>query len=137
VTIAELLRTSKTVAVVGISDDMTRPSSEVAMQLMRRGFTVIPVNPRFKEWRGLKCYPYVSEIPEEIDIDVVDIFRRSEFTPDTVRDALKRRNKPRCIWLQQGIVNEESRALTERAGVYYVEDLCTAVEAALNRVTVH
>lgn len=136
-TIAELLRSSKTVAVVGISDDMTRPSSEVAMQLMRRGFTVIPVNPRLKEWNGLKCYAYVADIPEEIDIDIVDVFRRSEFTPDTVRDALKRRNKPRCIWLQQGIVNEESKALAERAGVYFVEDLCTAVEAALNRVTIH
>lgn len=135
-TIPDLLRTSKTIAVVGISDDPTRPSAEVAAQLMRRGFTIIPVNPRLKEWRGITAYPYVSQIPEDITIDIVDIFRRSEFTPDTVRDVLKRKNLPRCIWLQQDIVNAEARRLSEDAGVFYVEDRCTAVDAALARVQV-
>ncbi|MDP4200867.1 MAG: CoA-binding protein [Bacteroidota bacterium] len=135
-TIPELLHTSKTIAIVGISDDLTRPSSEVAGALMRRGFTIIPVNPRLKEWHGIPAYPYVSQIPEDIAIDIVDIFRRSEFTPDTVRDVLKRRNKPRCIWLQQEIVNAESRKLAEDAGIFYVEDRCTAVDAALARVKV-
>ncbi len=135
-TIPDLLRSSKTIAVVGISNEPDRPSSDVSEQLMRRGFTIIPVNPRLKEWHGIPAYPYVSSIPEDISIDIVDIFRRSEFTPDTVRDILKRKNKPRCIWLQQDIINDEARKLSEDAGVFYVEDRCTAVEAALARVTV-
>lgn len=135
-TIPDLLRTSRTIAVVGISDDPSRPSAEVAAQLMRRGFTIIPVNPRLNEWRGIPAYPYVSQIPEDVVIDIVDVFRRSEFTPDTVRDVLKRKNLPRCIWLQQDIVNAEARRLSEDAGIFYVEDRCTAVDAALARVQV-
>jgi len=136
VTIPELLRSSRVIAVVGISHDPGRPSSEVAVQLMRRGYTIIPVNPRLKEWQGIQAYPYVSAIPEDIGIDIVDIFRKTEATPDTVRDVLKRRNKPRCIWLQQDIINAEARQLTERAGIYYVENRCTAVDAALARVKI-
>ena len=135
-TVQEILRTSKRIAVVGISDQDDRPSNDVARQLMRRGFEIIPVNPRLKEWNGITAYPYVSSIPENIDIDIVDVFRRSEFTPDTVRDVLKRENKPRCIWLQLGIVNFEARRLSESAGIFYVEDRCTAVDAALGRITV-
>ena len=129
----EIIHTAKTIAVVGISDDHSRPSYSVAKRLMQVGYTIVPVNPRVKEWEGLTCYPYVSSIPETITIDIVDIFRRSEATPDTVRDALKRQNKPRCIWLQAGIVNEEAKRLTEEAGIYYVENRCTAVEYALSR----
>ena len=135
-TVQEILRTSKRIAVVGISDQEDRPSNDVARQLMRRGFEIIPVNPRLKEWNGIKAYPYVSSIPENIDIDIVDVFRRSEFTPDTVRDVLKRKNKPRCVWLQLGIVNSEAKQLTESAGIIYIEDRCTAVDAALGRITV-
>ncbi len=135
-TIPELLHSSKIIAIVGISDDLNRPSAEVAGALIRRGFTIIPVNPRLKEWQGISAYPFVSAIPNNIQIDIVDIFRKSEFTPDTVRDVLRRNAKPRCIWLQQDILNEEARQLTENAGIFYVEDRCTAVDAALNRVTI-
>ncbi|HEY3875950.1 MAG TPA: CoA-binding protein [Candidatus Kapabacteria bacterium] len=131
-TISELLRIAKTIAVVGISDREEQPSNGVARQLLRRGYTIIPVNPRLKAWNGIRAYGYVSEIPEEITIDIVDIFRRSEYTPDTVRDVLKRTAQPRCIWLQSGIVNAEARKLTEAAGIFYVEDRCTAVEVALS-----
>jgi predicted CoA-binding protein len=130
-TISDLLSTSSTIAVVGISDEHDRPSYGVARQLQHRGYTVIPVNPKLKEWEGLTCYRYVSDIPDDITIDIVDVFRRSEFTPDTVRDVLKRKSKPRCIWLQQGIVSDEARKLTEDAGIFFVEDSCTAVEMAL------
>ena len=130
-TIPELLRTSKTIAVVGLSDREVQPSYGVAEQLMRKGYTIIPVNPRLKEWNGIPAYRYVSEIPNDIAIDIVDIFRRPEYTPDTVRDVLKRTTKPRCIWLQSGIINAEARHLTEAAGIFYVEDRCTAVEVAL------
>lgn len=135
-TIQELLQSSKTIAVVGISDDPERPSHDVARQLQRRGYTIIPVNPRLKEWNGIPAYRYVSEIPIEIHVDIVDIFRRSEYTPDTIRDILKRKALPRCIWLQLGIINAEARKLTEVAGIFYVEDRCTAVDAALGRVKI-
>lgn len=130
-TVSDILASSKTIAVVGLSDEPDRPSYGVAKQMQRRGYTIIPVNPRLKEWEGLKSYRYVSDIPEDISIDIVDVFRRSEFTPDTVRDVLKRQSKPRCIWLQQGIINSEARQLTENAGIFFVEDRCTAVEMAV------
>jgi uncharacterized protein len=136
-TIPELLRSSKTIAIVGISHDPGRPSAEVATQLLRRGYSIIPVNPRLKEWNGIPVYPYVSAIPDDIEIDIVDIFRRSEATPDTVRDVLKRKSKPRCIWLQQDIVNAEAKQLTEEAGIFYVEDRCTAIDASLARVQIN
>lgn len=134
--IPELLESSRTIAVVGISDQPDRSSYAVAKQLQRRGYTVIPVNPRLKEWEGLKCYAYVSDIPEDVNIDIVDVFRRSEYTSDTVRDVLKRTAKPRCIWLQLGITSDEARTLTEEAGIFYVEDHCTAVELALRNIHV-
>jgi predicted CoA-binding protein len=130
-TIPELLRSSKTIAIVGISDNPARPSAGVASNLLRRGYTIVPVNPRLKEWNGIPAYPYVSSIPENIEIDIVDIFRKNEATPDVVRDVLKRSTKPRCIWLQQDIISAESRKLAEDAGIFYVENRCTAVDAAL------
>jgi uncharacterized protein len=135
-TIPELLRSSKTIAVVGISDRPDRPANEVPKQLLRRGFTIIPVNPTLKEWNGIPTYPDVSSIPDTVQIDVVDVFRKSETTPDVVRDVLKRNAKPRCIWLQLGIENEEAKKLAEEAGIFYVENHCIGVETALLNVMV-
>ena len=124
----DILKAAKTIAVVGLSDDPSRASCGVADLLKGLGYTIIPVNPRIKDWCGIPAYPYVSAIPEEIDIDIVDVFRRSNDTIDVVKDVLKRGNKPKCIWLQLGITNEESKRLTEEAGIQYVEDMCTAIE---------
>ncbi len=101
---------------------------------MRRGFTIVPVNPALQEWEGIQAYPNVSSIPTNIEIDIVDVFRKSEATPDMVRDVLKRTTKPRCIWLQSGITSEEAKQLTEAAGIFYVEDRCTAVDAAVAQI---
>ena len=128
-TIPELLHSSKSIAVVGLSDDPNKPSFGVAKRLIEKGFRIIPVNPRITEWEGIKAYSYVSEIPGEIDI--VDIFRPSSATPEVVRDVLKRAMKPKAIWLQSGIVNEESKKLTEDAGIFYVEDHCLGVESRI------
>ncbi len=84
----EIIRSARTIAVVGISDKPDRPSNDVARQLQRRGYTIIPVNPAIKEWNGISVYPRVSAIPENIEIDIVDIFRRSEDTPE---------RRPRCL----------------------------------------
>ncbi len=130
-TVPELLHSAKTVAVVGLSDKPDRPSYSVAKRLQTKGFTIIPVNPRLKEWEGLKSYPYVSSIPEDISIDIIDVFRISDATPDVVRDVLKRKSGPRAIWLQSGIINAESRKLAEDAGIFYIEDDCLGVEARI------
>jgi predicted CoA-binding protein len=130
-TIPELLHAAKTVAVVGLSAEPDRPSYGVAKRLQQKGFTIIPVNPRLKEWEGIPAYPYVSAIPDEIQVDIVDVFRVSEATPDVVRDVLKCKAKPMAIWLQSGILNEESRRLTESGGIFYIEDDCIAVEARI------
>jgi uncharacterized protein len=135
-TIPELLRSSKTIAIVGLSDRPEASSNGVARQLVRRGFLVIPVNPRLKEWNGVQAYPNVSSIPDNVEIDIVDIFRRAEETPDIVRDILKRNAKPRAIWLQLGIRNAEAKQLTEQAGIFYVEDRCVGVESALANIKV-
>jgi predicted CoA-binding protein len=132
----DILRTSKTIAVVGISDKPDRPSNDVAHQLRRRGFIIIPVNPSLNEWDGIPAFPNVSSIPNNINIDIVDIFRKSEATPDVVRDVLRRNAKPRCIWLQLGIKNGDAKELSEAAGIFYVEDRCTAVDAALAQVMI-
>lgn len=129
-TIPELLHASKVIAIVGLSDNPDRSSYGVAGFLIeKKGYTIIPVNPNLEDWHGLKAYPTVSAIPEDIQIDIVDVFRRPEYTPDVVRDVLTRKSKPKCIWLQLGIVNEEARRLTEEAGIMFVKDHCTAIES--------
>ena len=125
----DILRSAKTIAVVGLSDDPSRASFGVADLLKRLDYNIIPVNPRIKDWQGIPAYPYVSSIPEDVEIDIVNVFRRSNDTPDVVRDVLKRATKPKCIWLQVGIDHEESKRLTEEAGIVYIADRCTAVEA--------
>jgi predicted CoA-binding protein len=129
-TIEELVLESKTIAVVGISNDPTRSSNSVALRLSRLGFKIIPVNPQLQEWEGHQVYASVQDIPKEITIDIVDVFRRPEFTPDVVRDVIARGEPfPKCIWLQQGILSAEARMLTEDSGIFFIEDACLGVEA--------
>ncbi|HET9137133.1 MAG TPA: CoA-binding protein [Candidatus Kapabacteria bacterium] len=127
-TIPELFEASKTIAVVGLSSDPMRSSYSVAMRMLRNGYTIIPVNPLLSEWEGLKSYPLVSSIPQSIEVDIVDIFRREEFILEIVKDSLTRKPLPMCIWLQQDLRSAESERLCEEHGVFYVEDACLAVD---------
>jgi hypothetical protein len=124
--LTRLFQQSKTVAVVGLSDKLGRPSNGVARFLQRQNFRVVPVNPGLNEVLGEKCYPRVQDIPGEIDI--VDIFRRSQFVPEVVADALTKR--PRCIWMQEGVMNEEAAKAAEAAGIPVVMDRCILKELA-------
>jgi uncharacterized protein len=119
-----LFQESKTVAVVGLSDRPGRASRGVARFLQAQGFRVIPVNPNVTEVLGEKCYPRIEDIPGEIDI--VDIFRKSEFVVEAVTDALTK--KPRCIWMQEGVVNQEAAEMAEAAGIPVVMDRCILKE---------
>jgi len=122
--IAELLASSKTIAVVGLSSKTFRPSFGVSQYLQSAGYRIIPVNPNESSILGEKCYARLEDIPEKIDI--VDIFRRSELVPEVVDAAIQ--IGARAVWMQEGVVNESSAARARRAGLFVVMDLCIAKE---------
>jgi uncharacterized protein len=120
----EILRDAKTIALVGASPKADRPSNSVMHYLLRQGYDVIPVRPAgCDEVLGVACVRTLAEIDRRIDL--VDVFRRAEFTPAHAREAVK--VGAGALWLQLGIVSDESRAIAEAGGLDYVEDLCTAV----------
>lgn len=118
--IAELLRTSRTIAVVGLSASKFRPSYGVSRYMQQAGYRIIPVNPNESEVLGEKSYASLAEVPERIDI--VDIFRRSEFVPEIVRQAIQA--GARAVWMQEGVVHEEAAAEAQKAGLFVVMDRC-------------
>jgi len=122
--ITELLQTAKTIAVVGLSSKTSRPSYGVAEMLQASGYRIVPVNPNESEILGEKCYATLRDIPEKIDI--VDVFRRSEFVAELMDDVI--RMHPRAIWMQEGVVDDASAARARQAGIFVVMDLCVAVE---------
>jgi uncharacterized protein len=121
---ADILRDAKTIALVGASPKPDRPSHGVMRYLLAQGYTVIPVRPEgCDEVLGVPCVRSLAEI--EGPIDLVDVFRRPEFTPEIAREAVA--VGAGALWLQLGITSEESRRIAEEAGLDYVEDACTAV----------
>lgn len=115
---------AKRIAVVGLSDDPSRPSYDVARYLRSAGKEIVPVNPNHETVMGLKCYPSLADVGGKIDL--VDVFRRPEYCADVARDAVAAGAKG--IWLQSGIRSPEARAIAQRAGIDYVEDRCLKVE---------
>jgi len=122
--IAEILRASHTIAVVGLSARRYRPSYGVAEYLKRAGYRIIPVNPNETEVLGEKCYPDLDSVPEAVDI--VDIFRRSEHVPEIVEAAIRKGAK--VVWMQEGVIHEEAARRAEAAGLAVVMDRCTLKE---------
>jgi len=118
--VQRILETTKTIAVVGLSDKPDRDSYQVAAYLQQQGYRIIPVNPRAKEVLGEKAYASLREIPEPVE--VVQIFRRSEEVLPIVEDAIAAGAK--VIWMQSGIVNEEAAARAEAAGLKVIMDAC-------------
>jgi predicted CoA-binding protein len=118
--ISEILQAAHTIAVVGLSGKRCRPSHGVAEYLKRSGYRIIPVNPEETEILGEKCYPDLDSVPDAID--VVDIFRRSEFVPDIVEAAIRKGAK--AIWMQEGVVHEEAARRAEVAGIAVAMDRC-------------
>lgn len=122
--IADLLRSTRTIAVVGLSSKRYRPSYGVAEYLQRSGYRIIPVNPLESQILGEKCYARLEDVPEPIDM--VDIFRRTEFVPEIVEAGI--RAGARSIWMQEGVVHEESAAKARAAGLSVVMDRCILKE---------
>ena len=111
--IDEMLRDSKTIAVVGLSDNPARDSHRVSSYLQSQGYRIIPVNPTIEEVLREKSYPDLTSVPEPIDL--VDIFRRSELVPPVVDEAIGLGVK--YIWMQDGVINPEVAAKAEAAGI--------------------
>jgi predicted CoA-binding protein len=130
--ITDLLRTAKTIAVVGLSSDPRRPSHEVAAYLQSAGYRIIPVNPNEPEVLGEKSYARLEDIREPIDI--VDVFRRPEEVPPIAESAIA--VKAKVLWLQQGITNEAAAEKAHAAGLLVVEDACMLVEHKRRRLEV-
>lgn len=122
--IADLLRHSKTIAVVGLSDNPMRPSHGVSAYMQSHGYRIIPVNPNVKECLGEKAYPSLGDVREKIDI--VDIFRRSEFVEEVVDQAIQL--KVPAIWMQEDVIHERAAEKARKAGIFVVMDRCILKE---------
>ncbi len=127
VVIERILTTARAIAVVGLSPDPSRPSHRVADYLQRAGYQVIPVNPKVDQVLGQKSYPSLRHVGRPVD--VVDIFRRSQFVAAVVDDALA--IGARAIWMQQGIVDQASAERARAAGLHVVMDGCMMAEHSL------
>ncbi|HLB81964.1 MAG TPA: CoA-binding protein [Gemmatimonadales bacterium] len=121
-----LLRDARTIAVVGLSPKPSRPSHAVARYLQASGYHVVPVNPEHASILGEKSYPTLTAAAAEHAIDVVDVFRRSEFAASVVDEAL--RVRPRLIWLQLGVLDETAPERAATAGIPLVMDRCLMVD---------
>jgi uncharacterized protein len=122
--ITELLKTAKTIAVVGLTDSPLRPSYGVSHYMLSRGYRIIPVNPNITEWMGEKAYPSLLDVPDKIDI--VNVFRRSDAVPAVVDQAIQ--IKAPAIWMQEGVVHQEAAEKACQAGIFVVMDLCILKE---------
>ena len=122
--IQDVLATAKTIAIVGMSTETTKPSNMVGSYLMDEGFTVIPVNPRATEILGQKCYPDLKSIP--ISIDVVDVFRPAKEIPAIVDEAIAIGAK--TVWTQLRLVDLESSKRAQEAGLLSIADKCIKME---------
>lgn len=124
--IVNLLTSSHTVAVVGLSDKPERDSYQVALYLKSQGYRIIPVNPNLTEALGERAYASLADIPESIAVDVVDIFRKPEYIPEIVDQAIAR--KVRGVWMQKGLVHNAAAQRARAAGLVVVMDHCMMVE---------
>jgi predicted CoA-binding protein len=126
--IYDLLSRAKTIAVVGLSDSPMRASHGVSAYMQAAGYKIIPVNPQIAEAVGEKSYPSLLETPPEVaeKIDLVDVFRRSEYVDEIVEQAIQL--KIPAIWLQEGVINERAAETARKAGIFVVMDICVLKE---------
>jgi predicted CoA-binding protein len=123
--LCEILKNAKTIVVVGLSPKPHRASNEVSRYMQEKGYKIVPVYPREEKILGEKVYRSLDEI--DFEVDIVDIFRKGEDTPPIVEKAVKLPGI-KCVFLQEGVTNEKSKEIAEKAGVFYVEDKCLMVE---------
>ena len=117
-----LLSNARTIAIVGLSSKPNRDSYEIGEYLQGKGYRIVPVNPKETEVLGERAYASLDDVPAEIAIDVVDVFRRAEDTPPIAEAAVRRGAK--VLWFQDGIVNEDARRIAEAAGLTVIMGVC-------------
>jgi predicted CoA-binding protein len=122
--IVDLLKRSKTIAVVGLSNSPLRPSHGVSAYMQMNGYRIIPVNPEISEALGENAYATLLDVPEKIDI--VNIFRRPEFVEEVVDQAI--RLKVPAIWMQEEVINEKAADKARQAGIFVIMDSCILKE---------
>ena len=129
----ELLSKAKTIAMIGASSNPEKTSHGIMKKLQSVGYRVIPINPNETEILGEKCYASLVDIPEKVDI--VDVFRKAETTIPIAEDAIK--IKAKVLWLQSGIINEDTAAIAKKGDLIMVMDECIAVMHALLKIPHH
>jgi uncharacterized protein len=129
--ILDILEKCKTLAVVGLSSKPSRPSYGVAAYMKAHGYRIIPVNPNEQSVFGEKAYATLDDVPDTFE--VVVIFRRSEFVPEVVEAAIRKRAT--VVWMQEGVIHEEAAAGARAAGLFVVQDRCILKEHAKRFVT--
>jgi predicted CoA-binding protein len=122
-----ILGDARTIAVVGLSSRPERDSHSVAAFLKSKGYRIVPVNPMETEVLGERAYRSLLDVPADVQLDVVDVFRRAEFTPDIAREAVQRGAK--VLWLQDAIVSDEARRIGEEGGMTVIMGTCIRREA--------
>ncbi len=122
-----LLKSARTIAVVGLSSNPQRASNGVSRFLQRQGFRIFPVNPQETEVLGERAYPSLMEVPETVDI--VDIFRRSALVPEVVDQAIQK-GDAKCIWMQEGVISPEGAEKAAAAGMKVIMNRCILKELA-------
>lgn len=124
-----LLKNARTVAVVGASPSRSRPSNRAVRYLVQAGYTVIPVNPNYDEIEGLKSYPDLLDLPKDIKVDIVNVFRNPRYTLDVVEQVLEAMPPPEspAIWTQHGVSTDEAKQLAQQNGLVYITNQCIMV----------
>jgi len=127
----EIINSTKTIAIIGLSSSPYRTSHRIGKYLLDAGFTIIPVNPNEESVFGLKNYPKMSDVPENIEIDMVDIFRNRRYSADMVQEIVNwsesSGQKP-VIWTQIGVSSDEAKRIASKNGITFIEDKCLMVE---------
>jgi predicted CoA-binding protein len=127
--IGDLLKKARTIAVVGLSNKPLRPSHGVALYMQQQGYRIIPVNPNIQNVLGERAYPSLKDVPEKID--VVNIFRRPEFVPEIVDQAIAL--KMPAVWMQEEVIHEAAAEKARQAGIFVVMDRCILKEHQARR----
>lgn len=124
--LAKILREVRTIAVVGLSSNPSRPSYRVASYLQTKGYRIVPVNPNCREVLGETAFPSLLQVPKGITIDLVNIFRRPDAVLAVVEEAIQ--IGARGIWMQEGVIDPRAAKMAERAGLWVVMDQCLMIE---------
>lgn len=125
--IKKIFEQTKTIAIIGCSPNEEKDSNKVARYLQNNGFHIIPVYPKEEEILGEKVYRSLKDIPQDITVDMVDIFRKPDVIAEVVEEALQR-DDVKCIWTQLGLVNNQAAQKAKDAGLKVVQSHCTKIE---------